>query len=66
MAKKNITVDPKLVLDKKKFEAFIETNHPDHHEELQSFKKQLRNLIIIAIGGLFWILVIFLIVHFNK
>lgn|GEM_PF-3879539 len=65
LAKKDIYVDPKLLLDKKKLESFIEANHPEHHKDIITFKKQLNTLAIIAVSGLLSILIIFLIVHSN-
>lgn len=54
------------MLDKKKLESFIETHHPDYHNDIINFKQQLRNLVILAAAGLILILIIFLIVHSNS
>ena len=65
LAKKDIYVDPKLLLDRKKLESFIKANHPEHHNDIINFKKQLNILAILAAAGLLAILIIFLIVHSN-
>ena len=64
LAKKNIYLDPKILLKKQALEEYVDTTYPQHADEINTFSRHLRTLMYVGIGGFLIILTIFIIVKF--
>jgi len=66
LSKKNPNIEPGLIFDKSKDEAFINEHYPENAAELIAFTKHIKKLILVCILGFAVILSIFLYVYFSK
>lgn len=66
LSKKNSKIEPGLIFNKSKDEAFIRKHYPQEADEIIAFSKHIKTMITIAVIGFLLILIIFLIVYFTK
>lgn len=66
LAKQNIDIHPKVLLDRKRRMDYFKKFHPLHVDELQGFATNLDKLIILVIVGFTLILLSFLYLYFNR
>ena len=66
LSRKNANIEPGLIFNKSKDEAFIRKHYPQEAEEILAFSKHIKTMITIASVGFLLILIIFLIVYFTK
>lgn len=66
LEKKNIQVDPKVFLNKKKREVYFQKHHPQHKVQLTEFSDSMDKLIKIVVAGFLIILISFCYLYFNQ
>jgi len=64
LKRKQINIDPGLLLSKTRLKAFAEQNHPSNAHEIMAFGRLLNRLVVVGLCGLLTILVLFLIIRY--
>ena len=59
LSNKQISIDPKLMFDKKALQQYVQKNYPQHYKEIFDFRSWMNNLLIMVIGGLLLIIVVY-------
>ncbi len=66
LKEQNIDIDPKILMDKQRREAYFSKHYPQHKDRLDAFSLALTKLIRYVVIGFLLILVSFLYIYFSR